>query len=230
MSLAKKWKMLHLLHTKRSSSISRTDLLEAGIDCFDDTVRPVIDSGLVKEARKRGEYLYSLAPPAIELLNSCVVAKRNEAFSQLMLVDYPSVFVIMPFGQPWSAKVAQVIESAASGAGLEFVRGDTPVRTGSLMQTVATQIMQAGVMVVDLSAANVNVFYELGVAHALGKDTFVLIQKGKRLAADFRGAHYYEYTLDDIGKLRTLLAKDLKKWAKEHCCAKVKSLSMAPTR
>jgi len=84
-SLAKKWKVLHLLHTKVGEFLSHSDLLAAGIDCFDDTIQPIFNSGLVKKTGDSNNPRYSLAPAAIEVLNSCLVAKRNESFSALML-------------------------------------------------------------------------------------------------------------------------------------------------
>jgi hypothetical protein len=38
---------------------------------------------------------------------SCVVARRGEAFSCLIMVDYPSAFVIMPFREKWSTTVSK---------------------------------------------------------------------------------------------------------------------------
>jgi len=229
-SQTKKWKMLHLLHTKKNAFVSHSDLLDAGIDCHGDTIQPIFNSGLVQMTGDSRNPGYALAPAGIEVLNSCVVARRGESFSALMLVDYPSAFVAMPFGEKWSSSVSGTIQNAVEAAGFNFIRGDTALRTGSLMETVATQIMQAGLVVADLSAANVNVFYELGIAHALGKDTFVLVQKGTQLAADFKGAHYYEYSLDALAQLESLLTAAVREWAKAHCCDKVKALCMAPAR
>ncbi|MGI9078696.1 MAG: hypothetical protein ACR2G6_15410 [Gemmatimonadaceae bacterium] len=37
-----------------------------------------------------------------------------------------------------------------------------------------------------------------GLAHALGKDTVILRQRGSQIPADIGGAHYHEYALDNL--------------------------------
>ena len=122
------------------------------------------------------------------MASSFVIAHRRWPGSDIR-VDYPQAFVIMPFSQPWSDPVyRQMIRPAVEAAGLACVRGDNPVRVGDLMQTVWDPILVSGVMIAEVSALNPNVFYELGLAHALGKDTFILKQKGSTVPADFGGA------------------------------------------
>jgi hypothetical protein len=98
------------------------------------------------------------------------------------------------------------------------------VRVGALAANVWDQIVQAGLVIADVSAANVNVFYELGLAHALGKDTLLLKQKDAPMPADFGGAHYYEYDLDHLDVGRDWLRSELAKWAVKNRAAEVKAL------
>ena len=50
-------------------------------------------------------------------------------------------------------------------------------------------------MVVDVSAPNLNVYYELGLCHAVGKDVRIIKQLGSKLPADLAGVQYIEYSL-----------------------------------
>ena len=120
----------------------------------------------------------------------------------------------MPFSQPWSGEVYQhMIQPAVEAAGLTCVHGDDPVRVGDLMQTVWDAILVSGVTIAEVSALNANVFYELGLAHALGKDVFILKQKDSTVPADFGGTHYYEYDLNDLNAGKTMLQAELAEWA-----------------
>jgi hypothetical protein len=122
----------------------------------------------------------------------------------------------MPFSEPWSKDVyEQMLKPAIEEAGLEYVRGDTSVRVGDLTSNIWNDILVAGLVVADVSALNANVFYELGLTHALGKDTFILKHKGVSVPADFGGAHYYEYELSNLHRAQEVLSKELMTWASD---------------
>jgi hypothetical protein len=174
------------------------------------------------EERPPGQYKLSAA--AQKLLEVCTVANRG-GYTGDVRVDFPQAFVIMPFSEIWSNRVFDLmIEPAVTAAQLECTRGDTTVRVGSLTVDIWGQVMQAGIIIADVSVANVNVFYELGLAHALGKDTFLLKQDNVNLPADFGGAHYYEYELNNLEKGREQLRCALEGWAANNHVAGVKDL------
>jgi hypothetical protein len=70
----------------------------------------------------------------------------------------------------------------------------------------------------------VNVFYELGLVHALGKDALVLKQPGTALPADFGGAHYVEYDCANLAAGRALLETQLRQWVVTSCAPSVEAL------
>jgi len=127
--------------------------------------------------------------------------------------DRARVFCIMPFSEPWSDIVwTTIIEPAVIRAGLRPARGDTTLRTGNLIDNVWTEILASGCVIADLSAANPNVYYELGMTRALGRDAFVLIQRGMNLPADLKGAHYLEYDAARPDDATYELAEKLAAW------------------
>jgi hypothetical protein len=216
------WKMLHLLYTlrPRQRGLGESELADAGIDCAPDTMYPLETSGVVS----RNAGVYSLTEAARRILGTCVVANRRWA-SVDMWADYPSAFVVMPFGKPWSDDVyKRLIEPAVVAAGLECIRGDEIARVGDLTQNIWGALLHAGVVVADVSALNANVFYELGLVHALGKDTFILKRAGSKVPADIGGAHYHQYQLTAVDAARDWLRDELAQWAKQHRSAVVGSL------
>jgi hypothetical protein len=92
-------------------------------------------------------------------------------------------------------------------------RGDSIVRLGGLSTNVWQSITRAGVIVADVSVPNPNVYYEIGLADALGKPVLLFKQEKTTLPADFSGVHYYDYDLNDLAAGRQKLAAELKKWA-----------------
>lgn len=142
-----------------------------------------------------------------------------------MWVDYPSVFVIMPFSEPWSNTIySQLIKPGVEDAGLKCIRGDTVIRIGDLTQNIWGALLGAGIVVAEVSALNANVFYEVGLTHALGKDVILLKQIGSKIPADIGGAHYHEYDPQAIDLSKKWLTTELSQWATENCSQAVKSL------
>jgi len=200
--------------------LSIDELANAGIGCYWDTIMMLEATGLV---HKQGSQ-YELAQQAGFMASEFVIAHRRWPGTDLR-GDYPQAFVIMPFSQPWSDAVyRQMIQPAIEAAGLACVRGDNPVRVGDLMQTVWDATLVSGVIIAEVSALNANVFYELGLAHALGKDTFILKQKGSTVPADFGGAHYYEYDLNNLAAGQAMLQAEFAQWASANHAQGVKAL------
>jgi hypothetical protein len=212
MSDRDKWKMLHLLNVFGQPHLTHAELQAMGIHCYMDTIQELVDEGAVTRSRRSGIERYELDPGARSLVNNCLVGSPRWQAGNVF-VDLPEVFVIMPFSEPWSPAVEeQLIKPAVGAAQLTYVRGDLPVRIGDLAQNVWDAILHAGVVVADISVANPNVYYEIGLVHGLGKDTLYLKQAGIPLPADFGNAHYYEYDLGDLSAGRLLLTNALEKW------------------
>lgn len=216
------WKMLHLLNTMRpgKGGLTEQELADAGINCGADTLFPLLNAGTVHHDGAK----FTLTPPSSAILSSCLVANRRWSSDDLY-VDDASVFVVMPFSEPWSDTVyRRMIAPAAEDAGLMCTRGDTISRTGDLTQNIWSAILRAGVIVVDVSALNANVFYELGLGHALGKDTLILRQKGGGIPADILGSHYHEYDAGDLDAGKASLRTALRQWALDAQVLGVKAL------
>jgi len=229
MSDRESWKMLHILYTLKPGvpGLSAHQLAKAGVDCGPDTIQPLVDG---KAVFIDNNGYYQLSRAAKKILQRCILTNRRWPGKD-MLVDYPDVFVAMPFREKWSAGVyEQMIKPAVEGASLNCTRGDELPRVGDLTQTIWSAIMQSGLVIADVSAPNPNVFYEIGLTHALGKDTFILKQKDAKVPADFGGSHYYEYDLSNLGAGRDLLLREIESWAAKNNVEGVRSIYQAEGR
>jgi hypothetical protein len=76
------------------------------------------------------------------------------------------------------------------------------------------------------------VYYEVGLANALGKPVFLFKQESVTLPADFGGVHCYDYDHNDLTAGRQKLAPELAKWAehRNHQPFGVKALVDRPSR
>lgn len=98
-------------------------------------------------------------------------------------------FVVMGFGEKvdfesgrklnLDASYHNLIKPAIEEAGLECVRADEITHSGNINVPMYQQILTADVVVADVSTANCNAFYELGVRHALRPSTTIIISEDK---------------------------------------------------
>lgn len=86
------------------------------------------------------------------------------------------LFHVMPFGEPWSAKVREAAAGACTRRGVEYVRGDE-VADPRIIRSIWDEICHASHVLVDLSGFNPNVALELGLAHGLGRNCLVVGQR-----------------------------------------------------
>ena len=72
------------------------------------------------------------------------------------------------------------------------------------MQTIWEHINKARFIIADCTGRNPNVFYELGIAHTIGKKVFLCAQKRKDFPFDISAIRSYEYGIlpNQIRKLR----------------------------
>ena len=206
--------MIHLLYrygrrkgTKRV--LTEKELTEAGVYCDPDSRQLLEDAGVV---RRIGD-AYALTKAVRKIVSTFTLAK-GPAENIDIRVDYPEVFVVMPFGEKWSDEVfTKLFRPGIEDAQFTVSRGDSIVRVGDLSTNVWRSITQAGLIVADVSVPNPNVYYEIGLADALGKPVFLYKQEGATLPADFAGIHYYTYDLADPEPARLKLTQELKNWA-----------------
>ncbi len=110
-------------------------------------------------------------------------------------------FVVAPIGSSDSDTrrrsdqiLKHVIAPVARERGFTVVRSDRIDQSGSITTQIINHILNAFVVVADLTDHNPNVFYELAVRHAAAKPFVQLIQEGQTIPFDI--ANYRTVFLD----------------------------------
>ncbi len=87
----------------------------------------------------------------------------------------------MKFADHPLANVYETIKEIVEKKGYIVKRADEEIFSGSIVQAIWDLIRVSDLIVVDITGYTPNVFYELGMAHAFGKKTLILIydQYGK---------------------------------------------------
>jgi hypothetical protein len=96
-------------------------------------------------------------------------------------------FVVQPFAVPFGSYYESVFKPAIEQAGLIPVRADDDIfATGKIMDQVWRGIRAASVLVAELTSKNPNVFYELGLSHALEKPVVLVSSNEEDVPFDLR--------------------------------------------
>lgn len=111
-------------------------------------------------------------------------------------------FVIMPFSQTsscseeeWTDIFDNVFKPAVEGAGLDYECRRSSATRGNLIKDIILDLNDSHVVIADLTDRNANVFYELGVRHALRNRTILLAQKRGDIPFDLKvyALHVYSW-------------------------------------
>ncbi len=109
-----------------------------------------------------------------------------------------SCFVMMPFAKPHGDYYSTIYEPAISKAGLRPVRADNEIfGAGKIMDQVWSGIASAKVLVAEMTTKNANVFYELGLAHALKKPVVLVSSNEEDVPFDLQHIRVIYYDVND---------------------------------
>jgi hypothetical protein len=79
-----------------------------------------------------------------------------------------------------------VIEEALTPLGYKTVRADRINSAGRITTQIVNNIIEADLLIADLTDQNANVFYELAIRHAFNKPYVQLIEDGQLIPFDVR--------------------------------------------
>src|SRR5687767_14980773 len=121
----------------------------------------------------------------------------------------PLCFVLMPFGKKpdglggsidFDAVYRDLIRPAVVEADLEPLRADEEMTGGVIHTPLYERLILCEYAIADLTTANANVYYELGLRHAVRKATTVLLfAEGGRLPFDVGPLRALPYRLTSDG-------------------------------
>lgn len=110
------------------------------------------------------------------------------------------VFVVMQFTDPYQQLYREVIRPVVESFDLKAYHVGEVFSPGIILNDIAQGIVESEIVIAEITPANQNVFYELGYAHALGKPTVLLAERGKQLPFDVSGYRVLIYDNTIAGK------------------------------
>ena len=122
------------------------------------------------------------------------------------------LFVLMPFSEELRPVFDDHIKKVAETLQLKAKRADNFFAANHIMWDIWDAINAARAIIADCTGRNPNVFYEIGLAHAVGKSVILITQKGNDVPFDLKSLRYiqYEYNPRGMRAFENVLSKTLK--------------------
>lgn len=122
------------------------------------------------------------------------------------------IFVLMPFNEELTQMYKDYIKKPLEGEGYKVFRADDFFRPTPIIDDIWKSICEAEFIIADLTGRNPNVFYEVGLAHVLGKYTILITQSLEDIPFDLKSIRIIQYKLEPQGLKK--LPGDLLKFVK----------------
>lgn len=122
---------------------------------------------------------------------------------QKYTVDNNFCFVLMPFDQKSTSFYNQIIRPTIENElKLNVKKGDDIFGTNAVIHDIWEYINKAKFLIAVLNGRNPNVFYEIGLSHAIKKRVVLITNNKEDVPYDLRYLRYIYYKDDEIDKFK----------------------------
>jgi hypothetical protein len=172
------------------------------------TVRPSPTTAKSRTGPPPGRVQHSQIPPKVVARAAASQLPLGKIFGGGDFTLDPNLcFVLMPFAETFQPIYDDHIRPVIQSEGLTCLRADEIRGTSLITRDIWEKINRARFLIADLTGQNPNVFYEVGLAHALGKDVLLLTQTMTDVPFDLRAMRciVYSYTPRGMKEMESAL-------------------------
>lgn len=98
---------------------------------------------------------------------------KNLGVDKNNIIEKRQVFVLTPFNDIFD-DIYDDVKDIVGSTGIPCTRGDEEIKTGNILSHIVQLLLESRVIIANIDGRNANVYYELGIAHALGKKTILI--------------------------------------------------------
>lgn len=144
-----------------------------------------------------------------------VIRDMNSFWGPIVPTRGDHVFVLMPFAPKRTSEIYEeyVKKPLNDELGIACKRADNFYESSLIMSNIWREINAAKFIIADLTGRNPNVFYELGLAHVVGKDVILIAEKKDDIPFDLSGVRTIIY--GDSPNSWKQLASDVVEYARQ---------------
>lgn len=115
-------------------------------------------------------------------------------------IEADLVSVMMPFDARFRP-VYEALQQLCTQLGRRCLRADDIWNNAVVMDDVVSLIDRSRVVIADCTGRNPNVFYEIGIAHTLGRDVLMITQAENDIPFDLRHLRFVQYLNNAEGRV-----------------------------
>jgi hypothetical protein len=205
--------MIFLRHSQRQNK----DLIDTMRDSYEKQIY-ILNDSLTSSMNRWRDVNHLLlgsqaAQPAIDQTKRphyTSFLKANGIFPNDIDPDPQLVFVLTPFNNRFD-DVFNVIRRTCADVGLKCYRGDEQFLKGDILPHILRLLCKASIVIANIEGRNANVFYELGLAHAMDRNTLLVSKTIDALPIDVKSKKIIVYR--NTNDLSLLLKDELLKLA-----------------
>lgn len=120
-------------------------------------------------------------------------------------------FVLMPFSDDFNNPWKFAVMPAAKNNGLVTFRADDESRPmGKITRDITKSIIDAYIIIAEMTGLSPNVTYELGLAHAAKKRVIMITQNTEEIPFDLHDIRHIPYDINQLEKLEDDLSKKIR--------------------
>jgi hypothetical protein len=134
-----------------------------------------------------------VAQDSQEMVVNPIFRERN------MVLDDTQCFVLMPFEPSFNRLYKDKIQPTVWSCGFKCTRADDFFSPTPIPEDIWIQICKSKVIIADVTGKNPNVFYEIGIAHTVGKPVIFITQAKNDIPFDVAHYRYFLYSDDTNG-------------------------------
>lgn len=101
------------------------------------------------------------------------------------IVDESMVFFLTPFGMEYY-ELYEVCKDICKNNNMNLFRGDEKYLSNDIFSQIIRYIVKANIIIANVDSKNPNVFYELGIAHTLGKRIILISNRKDKIPFDIQ--------------------------------------------
>jgi hypothetical protein len=206
----------------RGARLAKRDPVKLDLEKKRAVVFPLLRFGQVvgmyvgleaREAPGLDPHQLNVVHDALQVLSQDALYEAQRSFGTVILnpvfaardtrVTPGRVAVLMPFTEAWSDRIwRRIMSPVLEDLGLSGLRADD-LYGHDVMEDIWSMLLSSEVVVADISGRNPNVFYELGIAHTLGKRVILATQDVDDIPFDLNRYRHIIYS-DDLDGYESL--------------------------
>jgi hypothetical protein len=158
---------------------------------FFESIQRQLDAEAAQDLRKS-------RPDVFEELESNALKAAAVSSKQAPILEATSklCFVLMPFASEFDEVYRQLVQPVAREVGLTVLRADEIAGPGFILEQIRAAIVQARIVIADVTDGNPNVLYELGFTQALGKSLVIVAKENSKFPFDVAHQRILTYGTD----------------------------------